>query len=161
MLGLKLNHVSKRGHMSLAHSMTSHFTMAYILCYCGLTTCLLLFRPLCGNLVWNDSGLVSLTLWKTNFSSFYVSTYILTPHNMILLYFLCLISMSQVVLYCLLVLPLWIDVVFTLSTLLYPLSYCIWCRNIPWQLVDHIKSGRLMMTHYSKLSAAIASLKCI
>ena len=35
---------------------------------CGLTTYTLCVGPLLGNLVWNDSGFVSLTLWRTTFS---------------------------------------------------------------------------------------------
>ena len=39
---------------------------------CGLTTCLLYVGPLFGNLVWNHSRLVSLTLWRTTFSLFLI-----------------------------------------------------------------------------------------
>ena len=53
----------------------------------GLNTCLLYVGPLFGNLVWNDIGFVSLTYWRKFFSLFdCISTYILVPQNMIMLY---------------------------------------------------------------------------
>ena len=42
----------------------------------GLTTCLLYAGTLFGNQVWNDSGFVSLTQWRTTFSLFWTAFYI-------------------------------------------------------------------------------------
>ena len=40
--------------------------------YRGLTTCLLYVGPLFGNLIWYDSGFVSLTQWRTTFSLYLI-----------------------------------------------------------------------------------------
>ena len=64
-------------------------------CSCGVwcrgsTTSFLYVGQLFGNIVWNDSGFVSLTQWRATFSLFLIMfffTYILMPHNMKILYF--------------------------------------------------------------------------
>ena len=60
-------------------------------CPCGvwcrvLTTCLLYVGPRFENLVWNDSGFVSLTKRKTTFCCFWLF-HIFMPYNMMILYF--------------------------------------------------------------------------
>ena len=54
-----------------------------------LTTCLLHVGPPYGSLVWNDSGFVSFTWWRTSFFIVFncVFTHVLMPCNIITLYF--------------------------------------------------------------------------
>ena len=84
----------------------------------GFNACLVYVGPLFGNLVWNDIGFVSLTYWRKFFSLFdCVSTYILVPQNMIMLYMhLPYFQVSEKsFLYSAIVLFIHIDVVFILS----------------------------------------------
>ena len=71
----------------------------------GLTTCLLYADPLFGNLVQNDSGLLSFTEWRTTshcLMMFLHIPYCLTYHNIVPHFpFTFTIFMSQIVLYLL------------------------------------------------------------
>ena len=56
--------------------------------FAGMDITYLYVGPHLGNLVWNYSGFVSLTKWRNFFHCFPLRfTYILLPHNMIILYF--------------------------------------------------------------------------
>ena len=70
------------------------------------------------NQVWNDSGFLSLTQWRTTFSLFSISCYILLPHNMMILYCClpyCNVPNSALVLYSTSGPSFYKDVVLTLS----------------------------------------------
>ena len=69
----------------------------------GLTTGLLYVCPLFGNLVWNDSGFVSMTWWKTTFSLYLIMVFtcISMPQNMILYFHLPYLHVSNCALFLL------------------------------------------------------------
>ena len=99
----------------------------------GLTTCLLHVGPLFGNQVWNYSGFVSLTQWRATVSFFLLRfTYILMPHNMMILYFRLPyfhVSNSALFLHSISVLSSYIDVDLTLSNRYLSLTLSLLWRH--------------------------------